>query len=158
MTNVTQDSVLASPNSGPAAARPDRVGTRVTAGRGSVSIAATMAYAVGLFWLTTPAAAQAPAAAAAPAPTEAFAAEKFEVASVRPNNSGDAGVSINVLPGGRFTATDVSLGNHMDREKQGSRTPIPPSGARDPCFSRAMPREARSQAASAHLCTPAASG
>ncbi len=33
----------------------------------------------------------------------------FEVASIKPNKSGDAGVSVETAPGGRFTATNISL-------------------------------------------------
>src|SRR5687767_1025304 len=43
----------------------------------------------------------------APAPTQA--APQFEVASIKPNKSGDGRVMLSVQPGGRFTATNVTL-------------------------------------------------
>ena len=46
------------------------------------------------------------AVAQAPAPNEA---QSFEVASVRPNSSGDARMSSQTLPGGRYTAINIPL-------------------------------------------------
>jgi uncharacterized protein (TIGR03435 family) len=43
------------------------------------------------------------------AQTPGAAAPKFEVASVKPNRTGEAGMRIGMQPGGRFTATNVPL-------------------------------------------------
>jgi len=48
-------------------------------------------------------------AALPPAFGQAPAAEQFEVASIKPNTSGDGKVLIQMLPGGRFVATNVTL-------------------------------------------------
>jgi beta-lactamase regulating signal transducer with metallopeptidase domain len=50
----------------------------------------------------TPSRAQSPAPAPSPSPT-------FAVASIKPNKSGDRGMRIMYEPGGRFTATNISL-------------------------------------------------
>src|SRR5262245_9088466 len=52
---------------------------------------------------------------------------KFEVASIRPNKSGSNRVNLNPLPGGRFTAVNVSV---MDlvAAAYGSGLPFPRSG------------------------------
>ncbi len=45
----------------------------------------------------------------AQAPQTSAAGPAFEVASIKPNNSGDGRVMINMQPGGRFTATNIPL-------------------------------------------------
>ncbi len=47
--------------------------------------------------------------AGAPSQPSAAALPQFEVASIKPNKSGDGRVMIGVQPGGRFTATNVPL-------------------------------------------------
>ena len=45
----------------------------------------------------------------AQAPQTSAAGPAFEVASIKPNNSGDGRVMLGIQPGGRFTATNVTL-------------------------------------------------
>src|SRR6266487_4622992 len=51
----------------------------------------------------------APRAVQAQSPAAAAANPSFEVASIKPNKSGDPRVSIGIQPGGRFTATNYPL-------------------------------------------------
>jgi len=45
--------------------------------------------------------------------TQAGLAQKFEVASIRPNQSGSGSVTVGTSPGGRYSATNVSLKSVM---------------------------------------------
>src|SRR4249920_1793464 len=65
---------------------------------GGLALAVPLAMGV-----LTPPPLRAQSAAGAKPPT-------FEVASVKPNRSGDGRVGIGMQPGGRFTATNVTLG------------------------------------------------
>jgi bla regulator protein BlaR1 len=51
---------------------------------------------------------------------------EFEVASIKPNKSGGRQVNLNVEPGGRFTATNVSL-EMLIRFAYGESGPLPPN-------------------------------
>lgn len=60
-------------------------------------------------WSVTFAAVIVPIGLSSQRPPQSAQDAKFEVASVRPNISGDGGAGINLQPGGRFTALNVPL-------------------------------------------------